>query len=1830
MTYTHAIKTFILSFFHLFFINLCYSQSISPGDTSMCEGQRVILTANPAGNSYQWRRNGSPISNAISRTYSASVSGNYDVIVTTAGVPVTYPSVTITINPKPVALFSFIQTDSCFSNPIQFNNQSSPLTALNYSWDFGDINSGSNNFSTAQNPLHRFVGANQGGSQTFTVKLKVTNSFGCDSTYFTNIRFNQPSSKLGGTGFESPNIFKSCNNTTTTFTFINQSTTTNIFYEILFGDNTSYSNSTLTTINHNYSVGEYTLKFIVTGANGCKDTGLYRVFVSSSPAGGPIPPGNTIGGCVGTTISFPLSATLNTNLPSTTLHITINDGTDTVLHFPFPPFFVHTFNQTSCGISPSNSFTLIYEVINLCATIPGTIGGIKISDKPIASFTISPKDTICTGTIVTFASPLQQTIVGNACVPSKVIWKISPGVQGIDWIVTSGTIGNDYGLNDPSAWDSGTHTLRVRFLIPRNYQIRLKTGGACGSDMVDDSLSKNICVNPVPSATYTGDTTTIGCAPLTIHSAIIVNTINTCGTNKFEWTVTYIATGCVPVGSSYTYILGDSTSKDPVIRFNNPGKYTLSLMVFSPAMSCSTLVFSKQITVKGKPNISLTLSATSICQNQCITITKTVTCDTANSTYTWSFPGGNPSASSLANPGIICYPTPGNYIVTLIVTNECGSDTVLKPIVVKGLPPTPHVTSNSPACSGGILNLYADTIPGATYNWTGPSRPPYIPSSSQNPVITIPNITIASSGIYYVTATINGCTSLKDSTVVKINPKPAKPVPCVRIINYCLNSIAVPLCDTALLGNTLYWCMNYPLSGCSSNAPTPSTSVARTIRYYLFQKTDSSGCESDTTIVTVIVSPAIGNDSIKSDQVLCAAGITPTPLMPVLANPTGGNGSFTYQWQDSSANNFWFNVLNATGPTYTPGIMTVTTKYRRIARSGGCADTSNVITITVGSSFGNINIDSAQTICAGNIPTLLTGPSGLFTYQWYDSVSNRPWRLIDTTQNYQPPALDSSTYYRRKVTNGNCSAYSLPALITVYKKPIAGTLTPPVVNICRNSSITLTISSSNTILKWQIGSVPANGLWQDYNILTNTNTFSNVQNSFSVRVIVVTNGYGQGCNLSDTSNIAIINVFSKPVGGHTNPNDTVCIGTNAGTITISGYSGQIAGWQYSSNNGLQWNTIISTASSISYNNLNTTTWYRAIIKNGPCDSAFSDTTIISVVTNGDIAVAMADTSLCADSSTLLHANTPINGYGTWSKISGPANNTVSFSNQFSPITTVYGLIKGSYNFRWQIRFSSCTPTYDDVRIDVYPTPDTANAGNNEAICGNSITLHGNTPINGTGSWSKVSGGNAVFINNSSSNATVINLQPGTYIFKWSIKSGSCQASEDLVQITVYDSLPQAFAGGDTSICNQPFFNLSGSNPLFGSGKWMQSAGPPAHIVDSSSPHTLVTSLLTNNVYKFLWIVSGPVGCGVSADDVTITVRPAITVANVGNDTFICNFPFISSVALHANIDPARVFEKGQWSIAIQPASGNGSFSNIYSPNAVFSFSDVGQYKLVWTISSTETPASCPPSSDTITIHISSKPSSEFKILPSNFCLGETITVQNLSMNANRFVWDWGDSTYSFFNEGHHTYRREGTYLIKLIAKNALAGETCNFADTFQISILINPLPKISISKSNNITCILGSAKLLVNGDSINSYKWSPSTGLSNDTISNPIAAPDVTTTYSVLVVSDKNCSATSSVEVKVIKGDPNKGYFVPSAFTPDGDGKNDCFGIQSWGFVTNLHFDVYTRAGFKVFTTTDPANCWDGTHEGHKLPSDAYVYNIIADTNCGKKVERSGTVVLIR
>jgi gliding motility-associated-like protein len=181
----------------------------------------------------------------------------------------------------------------------------------------------------------------------------------------------------------------------------------------------------------------------------------------------------------------------------------------------------------------------------------------------------------------------------------------------------------------------------------------------------------------------------------------------------------------------------------------------------------------------------------------------------------------------------------------------------------------------------------------------------------------------------------------------------------------------------------------------------------------------------------------------------------------------------------------------------------------------------------------------------------------------------------------------------------------------------------------------------------------------------------------------------------------------------------------------------------------------------------------------------------------------------------------------------------------------------------------------------------------------------------------------------------------------------------------------------------------------------------------------------------------------------------------------------------------------------------------------------------------------------------------------------------------------------------------------------------NCADTAVIDL--NVIESPSANAGPDKTIITGSPVQLsgiVSGQDI-SYSWSPAININNTQSLQPIVTPPADADYILSVVSNLGCdAATDRVHIFVFKD-----VFIPTAFTPNNDGKNDTWAVPALNAFTNIDLSVFNRYGQIVYQTKNSYQPWDGNYKGIPQPSGAYVY--VIDLKQGTGIKK-GTVLIIR
>ncbi len=243
------------------------------------------------------------------------------------------------------------------------------------------------------------------------------------------------------------------------------------------------------------------------------------------------------------------------------------------------------------------------------------------------------------------------------------------------------------------------------------------------------------------------------------------------------------------------------------------------------------------------------------------------------------------------------------------------------------------------------------------------------------------------------------------------------------------------------------------------------------------------------------------------------------------------------------------------------------------------------------------------------------------------------------------------------------------------------------------------------------------------------------------------------------------------------------------------------------------------------------------------------------------------------------------------------------------------------------------------------------------------------------------------------------------------------------------------------------------------------------------------------------------------------------------------------------------------------------------------------------------------------------------------CKQDTIVLQHDGRNAVN-IWNWvfdDGVTYTTQNVTR-IYNDYGIKSVSLLVSNGVC------TDSSSQSFTLNNQLKAAFS-SPSLLCPNDIAVFKDSSiGSIVSWNWYFGNGNTSNIQDPPSQTYPISTSekyYPIrLIVNNVNCFDTAYKEVKVLY---NCYIAVPSAFTPNGDGKNDYLYPLNAYKAINLEFRVFNRWGQEVFETKDWTHKWDGTINGHPQASGVYVWSLTyTNVDTGIKYALKGTTVLIR
>ena len=240
------------------------------------------------------------------------------------------------------------------------------------------------------------------------------------------------------------------------------------------------------------------------------------------------------------------------------------------------------------------------------------------------------------------------------------------------------------------------------------------------------------------------------------------------------------------------------------------------------------------------------------------------------------------------------------------------------------------------------------------------------------------------------------------------------------------------------------------------------------------------------------------------------------------------------------------------------------------------------------------------------------------------------------------------------------------------------------------------------------------------------------------------------------------------------------------------------------------------------------------------------------------------------------------------------------------------------------------------------------------------------------------------------------------------------------------------------------------------------------------------------------------------------------------------------------------------------------------------------------------------------------------------CIGAPVFFNDLSASTIKPVsywkWDFGDGDNSFIQNPTHSYSYGGLYRVILVSKNIK-----NCIDTASRQVTIENFKPFA----GNDTTIVKGEIIHFNATGGSQYLWKPNTNLDEPTTPNPTGYyPDTGRfIYNVHINSPFGCSGNDTIQVDVVN---QAAFFMPTAFTPNGDGLNDVFRPLAVGYRSIKYFRIFNRWGQMVYSDNSFETGWDGTFNNKQADMGVYYWEIIFTDRFGKESSLKGDVTLLR
>ncbi len=509
------------------------------------------------------------------------------------------------------------------------------------------------------------------------------------------------------------------------------------------------------------------------------------------------------------------------------------------------------------------------------------------------------------------------------------------------------------------------------------------------------------------------------------------------------------------------------------------------------------------------------------------------------------------------------------------------------------------------------------------------------------------------------------------------------------------------------------------------------------------------------------------------------------------------------------------------------------------------------------------------------------------------------------------------------------------------------------------------------------------------------------------------------------------------------------------------------------------------------------------------------------------------------------------------------------------------------------RHSSCGDSAL-ATVYVYPQlrPDFSFNGlctNTDTRFQNTSTTSGRTDVINYYRWD-FGDGNATNDTSLTNNPTYRYPAPGKYNVQLFIRTRNGCERTIYDTVTIYDK-PPLFTTSDTPICRNDALQLRAESITPGSFTWT----PNNYFITGANTPTPTVSPRMDTAYTVTF--SDGTGC-VNSQRVAIDVKDVLLVRAMP-DSIVCTGDTIN---LQSMADGPYQFT--WWHLNSNTIVGDKLISPVVPPPPDAS------YAIQVTLGSCN-------ARDTVNLKIVDPPQA-FAGNDTTICYGDQITLRATGGS----IYQWTPAALVNTPTRAATTTRPTTTTDFIVTVRDVLGCPKPVNDTVQIAV-IPPVPAFA----GNDTILIKDQPFRLHATGGVRYVWTPVDGLDNPAIDSPLTNINRDFTYTVMVYTPEGCHGTDDIHLRFIVG-PD--IYIPTGFSPNGDGLNDIFRPLPVGIVHMDFFRVFDRWGKLMYTNVEYMKGWDGTFGGQPAAIGTYVWVVQGQDIHGNTVLRKGTVTLVR